>query len=339
MRKSGIELLRILAASAVVVLHYHEIASTNVGSRLNMLTLDMLESFAICAVNVFCVISGYFMIKTPKRTIGKALSLLFQVSLINSCFFIFSVATGNSFSWGGLFYNLVPHNYFVVLYVVMYIVSPYINSIISNLSDAGRKRFLLIAISLFSIWPTVVNVSGELFHVSWFGLNSIGAWGSQKGFTIVNFLLLYSIGACFRLDAFKVKRSGWLILACGLLIFLWGYLCDLTQWHSTKSAWEYHNPLVILLSVLLLDYFRGLDFQYKFINDLAKGAFFCYLIHWKILMHAKIDYFATQPICYMLLHILVLIIVCYIISWFAYLIYNIVFNKLFTKLDSVEIKY
>ena len=83
MRKSGIELLRILAASAVVILHYHSISSGMGVEGTNKIVLELLVSFAICAVNVFVAISGFFMIKSQKRTWGKILSLLFQVSLIN----------------------------------------------------------------------------------------------------------------------------------------------------------------------------------------------------------------------------------------------------------------
>ncbi len=339
MRKSGVELLRILAACFVVVLHYHEIASGFGLDKTNELTLDLFESFAICAVNIFCLISGYFMINTQKRTLGKALSLLFQVSLINTSFYLLSIVTGTPFSWDSFLYNFVPHNYFVVLYVVMYIVSPYVNHLINGLSHAGRKWFLLISMVLFSVWPTLVNLSGEVFHIEWFGLNSIGAWGSQKGFTIINFLLLYSIGACFRLNTFQIRRSILLIVLCGSLIFAWALLCDLTGWQFTKSAWEYHNPLVIFMAVMLLNYFRDIEFQSKAVNNMAKGAFFCYLIHWKILMHAKIYHFATQPVYYMVMHLALLIIVCYLISWVLYRIYCMLFGNLFKKLDAIEIKY
>ena len=340
MRKSGIELLRILAACAVVILHYREMASDMDGSTANMITLDFIGSFAICAVNVFVAISGYFMIKSQKRVWGKALSLLFQVSLINVGLYFVSVVSGNTvFSWLSFVENLIPHNYFVILYVVMYFFTPYINVLINGMTNESRKRFMIISLLLFSLWPTIVNVSEVFLGIKWFGLSSISAWGSQQGFTIVNFLLLYSTGACLRLETFKISRSLLSIIACGCLIFVWVIIEEHLGTASTKTAWEYHNPFVIMLAIWLLKYFEGYTFQSKIINKMAKSAFFCYLIHYYILAHLKVDYFITQPVYILLLHLLGSIVVIYLISWVGFWMYNKMVGPIFNKLDKFEIAY
>ncbi len=63
-RKSNIELLRIILMMMVITLHFNipsghaiELAS-NVPLNLNILYI--LESFSICAVNTFVLITGYF---------------------------------------------------------------------------------------------------------------------------------------------------------------------------------------------------------------------------------------------------------------------------------------
>lgn len=341
MRNSGIEILRILAAVSVVILHYHEIACARLGGGgINIITLDFLESFAISAVDIFVAISGYFMINNQKRTLGKMVSLLFQVSLFNTFFYFSSIALGNSYFTFNIFVqNLVPHNYFVVLYVVMYCFSPYINTFLLNLTKKGGRRFLCISLVLFSLYPTLVNLSGELLGIKWFGLNSIGAWGSQKGFTIVNFLLLYSIGACLRLDFYTIPRKKWLIFLSGLLIFLWALLCKYVLAVTSNSAWEYHNPLVVLLAVLLLNYFRGLEIQNVIINNMAKAAFVCYLIHYNILSHLNVAYYVSHNVIFMVGHIVISIIIIYFISWIVYFIYSYLFIRIINKLDQVELRY
>ena len=221
----------------------------------------------------------------------------------------------------------------------MYIFSPYVNFLILNFSPEGRKCFLIISIALFAIWPSLVNVSGDFLSVEWFGLSSIGAWGSQKGFTIVNFLLLYSIGACLRLETFSIKRRIWPILLCGVLIFVWALIGNFLGFEGYETAWDYHNPLVILMAILLLNYFNGLNIQSKIINNMAKAAFFCYLLHYYILIHLKVDYFITQPVYLMVAHILGSILIVYLISWAGFFVYNKLIGPLFNKLDKFEIDY
>ena len=61
-RQSGIELLRILAACMVIVLHYNDggaFEHTRMG--YNRTILFLLESMCICAVDLFILITGYFM--------------------------------------------------------------------------------------------------------------------------------------------------------------------------------------------------------------------------------------------------------------------------------------
>lgn len=78
-RNSGIELLRILAAMGVIILHYN---NAEIGGGLkyaagyHQLVLQLLQNTAICAVNVFVLISGYFLSRSGKRDCTKPLELI-----------------------------------------------------------------------------------------------------------------------------------------------------------------------------------------------------------------------------------------------------------------------
>lgn len=80
-RNSSVELLRILAACMIVVLHYNGRAM-NATSGISTDILALLESFCVCGVNLFIMISGYFLCKTQKRTWGKPAYLLLILSVI-----------------------------------------------------------------------------------------------------------------------------------------------------------------------------------------------------------------------------------------------------------------
>lgn len=67
-RQSNIELLRILASMAVIILHYITPNAggalqyvRNTGGGINEAILRLLESLLANAVNLFMMISGYFL--------------------------------------------------------------------------------------------------------------------------------------------------------------------------------------------------------------------------------------------------------------------------------------
>ena len=85
-RQSNIELLRILAILVVILLHYNNDSSGG-GFRfvepgsLNQGILFLIECCAVCAVDLFVLVSGYFLSKTEKRDPWKAVELVVQVIL------------------------------------------------------------------------------------------------------------------------------------------------------------------------------------------------------------------------------------------------------------------
>ena len=87
-RKSNIELLRIFTMIGVIILHYNNptigggITYATKGSA-NFYILYFLESLFACAVDLFILISGYFMCTNNKRNIfTRLMSYLKQCLLL-----------------------------------------------------------------------------------------------------------------------------------------------------------------------------------------------------------------------------------------------------------------
>lgn len=84
-RQSNIELLRILVIIGVVILHYN---NPGIGGGLkyaeegsiNFYILYFLESMFVCAVDLFMLISGYFMCNSKRVNLWKPIELLVQVA-------------------------------------------------------------------------------------------------------------------------------------------------------------------------------------------------------------------------------------------------------------------
>ena len=83
-RESGIELLRIIAACSVIWLHTNLPWGIPLADGANNVLLHIFEGVAIPAVDIFILITGYFMVNRKSVSIGKPVSLLLQ-------YFIFCV--------------------------------------------------------------------------------------------------------------------------------------------------------------------------------------------------------------------------------------------------------
>lgn len=341
-RDSGIELLRILAAFAVIILHYSGRARILVDGTINYQILVFLESLCIGAVDVFIMISGFFLCTKNERNIRKPFSLILQLILFHQAYFMLSMILGNhEFNINRFIKGFFPTNYFVTLYVVLYLVSPYINRVFRDLSQDGWKYFLVIVFCLFSIYPITVDVINELVGEKWFGLSSIGAWGSQQGFTIVNFILAYCLGAAIRLsNIFSFHNSKcFAVMMCSLLtIFIWAEVNEKMTLNGLRSAWCYHNPFVLLFSVSCLIFFMKMKFKNTIINELSKAAFTCFLLHPYCLYYMQIGKFVRSSPFIMCCHLFVSIIVVFLLSWIVYKIYSFVVEPLLNRI-SINLSY
>ena len=344
-RKSGIELLRIFAAMGVVLLHYNDgLAFKYVESGVNHCILFFLESVCICAVDLFILISGFFLCTTEKRKAVKVVELLLQVVIFKAVFYICAVLLGKgSISVKSFIANIVPNNYFVVLYVALYIFSPYLNYIFKGLNSKKWNKFLITAMLLFSVYPILVDLSGEILNKEWFGLSTIGAWGNQQGFTIINFILLYFVGAYIRMNGIAIKRKtaiALLFLAI-MLVFIWALFNENTARFGLRSAWCYHNPIVIGIAVLYFLIFYKMNFYSKWINELARASFTCFLLHGYIIRKTGVELAVGFSWLVMLLHILLVIVAMYLLSYFVYKIYDVCkscsFRKIGILLDKIDL--
>ena len=305
----------------------------------------MVTSLCVCAVDVFILITGYFSCQSDKRGIGKPLSLIFQVILCKELIYFFRAIFGNlELSVGGVIENLIPNNYFIILYVTLFIISPYINMLIRNLTASERRRMLLILLCIFSLWASLSDKTSSLASEPIWGISPIGIYGSQAGYTIINFVLVYMIGASTRLGDFKIKSRGkkyllwYVIIVC--CIALWSYWeYNRTDNNMNVSAWFYCSPLVIGEAVVIFLFFKSFSFKSNWINQLAKAALFSFLVQDFFLYNLKIGVYASKSIMVWLLHLTVSILIIYAFAFVMYKIYTFIFGRLQARLDKICIPY
>lgn len=342
-RNSGIELLRIVAACFVVILHYCNPqigGAMAVAGEVNYIFLDVLRSLGCCAVDVFIVISGYFLINTDKRVLGKPLYLYFQLVSIHLIVFLPKLFLGKEdvgiFSW---LQQFLSTNYFVTLYIILYFLSPIINMIFQKIDKDSYLRLLTFLFLVFSIYPTVMDVLREISGNELYGTSPIGRWGSQHGYTIVNFIVLYIIGAYVGRFGFPmfVRNHALITTAlCVTAILIWGELPSYLP-EGASSARSYHNPVVITLAVSLFSLFSKLRLHSRIINELAGAAFSCFLIHLLVIGKIHVREYASGSFAAMCAHLLISIIAIYIFSYLFYKVYDFAVSPIIKRLNKISL--
>lgn len=274
------------------------------------------------------IISAYFMASSKKRNMWKPIQLLIQVMLFSALKYSLIAVVKSDFKLSGVIASFIPANYFVTLYIVVYIVSPYVNLIFENLDSNKRKMFISILVLLFSVYPTVVDILIEVTKRNFYGLSSIGMYGSQYGYSIVNFILCYCIGAYIhfeseKLDKIKAKKLIVVFISCVLIMTIWSVINDRVGYYTEKSAWEYCNPFVIMTGVCAFLLFRKIQIKNnKLINSLAKGSFTVYLLHINLVTHIGVKMFVNNNIFVLILHMVLSSTGIYLTCWLVYLIYG-----------------
>lgn len=336
-RNSNIELLRIFSILGVIILHYNNASMGKAFVYTSQLPLNhgilyFFECLCICSVNVFVLLTGYFMCKSKDRSIHKPLKLVIEVIFFSLFFYFMKVFFGMvKFSTTDFLYKCLPANYFVILYITLYFISPYINILLENLDKKSFNKLMITLLVIFSIYPSLLELFNEVTSTSLLGLSTIGMYGSQYGYTIVNFVLMYIIGAYIRLNDIKLyckMKNIALYLMCAIILLLWCYLGMIIGKDTTGSALSYFNPFCILESVSLFMLFKQFRINnMKLINHISKGTFIVFLIHTNFMSLVHIESFVTKSPIVMTIHLIISTCFIYAISLIVYIIYSFAFER------------
>lgn len=265
-RDTNFELLRIISMILIIAHHiaiHSGIYYPSDNYTLNKLWMLFLNMGGKVGVNIFILISGYFLVNTTKLKICKIIKLILQVSTYSIIFFICSLIFSNqSFSLNNLYKAFFPimNNswWFVSTYFVMFLLSPYINILLKNLSKKQYLGMLALITTLWSILPTISNSSMQLNNLLWF-------------------MLLYAFAGYIKLHFNDEKVKCWMYLAIFHTFVTTSYILTLFTSRSFFGL-EQFTTLSISLSLFLA--FKKINMpKIKIINLIATTTFGVYLIH------------------------------------------------------------
>lgn len=281
MRKSNLELLRIIAMIMIVAHHFsvHGDFSFSYDTiTFNRLWVQFIQIGGKIGVDIFVIISGYFLISSQSLKTNKVIKLWLQ--LFTYSILIFSIFTAfglNPFSVSELIKNCLPVTFsqwwFASSYFVLYLIYPYINKLLNRLSKKEYQRLLVLLTICWCIIPTFTTQSFQSNNLLWF-------------------IYLYSLAGYIRIFGVnnKSKLSSAVCISLSVIIiiltFLSAVLFDVMgmkyQFFAKNATvfYEQRTLPILLSSLLLFIGFLKMNMGYKrFINLIASATFGVYLIH------------------------------------------------------------
>lgn len=208
-RLANIELLRIIAMLMVIMLHY-----LGKGGLLPTITTDMgttayvawiLESLSIVAVNVYVLISGYFLVESefkPGKIAKLVLQVLFYTVLITAVSLAFGIIGKEDLGFYNLIVQLFPFQleqyWFMTSYLVLYILSPVLAMGVKTMS----KKHLQIVTIVFVVFMCVEK-----------SILPVQIVFDKRGYDALWFICLFLVAAYIRLYGIKfLEKKVWAAL-------------------------------------------------------------------------------------------------------------------------------
>lgn len=337
-RYSNFELLRIVSMFLVLVVHA-SFKSIGIPSAMDI-QHDLLsaflrftsESVSIICVNVFVLISGWFGIKLKLNRFCEFLfQILFYWILLFAIIKLFD-KTQNRNPYDILSILSYDSYWFVRAYIILYIMSPMLNSFVDNSQKNDIKLFLVL-------FYTVQTLFGFIMNNSWF----------DNGYSPLSFIGLYILARYMRIYPCSYLEDRKYIIGTyffSLLILIFASIfCSLYSFPYILKFYNYSSPIVLILSICFFYFFVGLKFDNKFVNGIAASCFSVYLLHTHPLLFDRyylsiINYwFYAEPRFHFLLYTSSLIAFFFLISILIDKIRLFLWNRLCKIVKSFSIYF
>lgn len=352
-RNSNYELMRII--SMIMIIIGHLITHGNMLNNCTNLAIKRILEFIfdtlVIHVNSFILLTGYFQ-STNKFKQSKIWSLInsslfYKVAIMLVLFFCFNITFDKVTIIRKIFILNLDEYWFIKLYLFLYILSPFLNILISKIEKKQYNYLLISLFILFSILPYLTGCKAF----------------DNNGYTLYNFIFLYLIGAYIR----KYPIKEWYIFknipnniykiilyVSFIAVVIANYCIEQTSgllltynhtfneifgniYHMTRA---YSNPFVIVQTIIYFSIFTTYNFKNKIINNISKLVMGVYLIHDNSMIRYRIyDIFKITPkiqnsyqvFIYILIVTIIIFITCILIEFIRQQIFKLISNLNISK--------
>ena len=288
-RMVNMEVLRCLAMMMVVVLHYlgkgnllPDLSGTDM--KVTGITAWVLEAFCIVAVNVYMMISGYFLCNSSFK-LSRLLQLWLQVWTYSVLVGILAVVAGwipaaevdTHYFLTLLFPVTMDHYWFMTAYIFLYLLLPFLGACVRRMSKQQLQIALTFLLGVFCVIKTVLPVRLET---------------DTKGYDCLWYLCVFVTAAYIRRFGFrflerKARAWGFYVASClavvaEAFVFRQVYLRTGSLGLILNISYEYNHLFSFLAAVGLFCAFLQVKAGGRLAGMLAKAAPFTlgvYLLH------------------------------------------------------------
>lgn len=267
-RNGNIEAFRIILMLGVIafhILHYGNIFERADGPTTTILWL--IKSFANLSVNCFVLITGYFQCQSTFKP-RKLMALVTQVFFWSVVCYAAYLLAGGQLQRKGLVQTLLPWliggNWFAIVYIALYLISPFLNIFLRALDRRQATALLVLLIALFCTPMYAEQLALQPLGFPWF-------------------LVVYFVGAYLRLYPPRRRPALWAALLLLSVAGLWLLrLIPMPGWEKIPEyLWNYNSylPLCGAVAAFLLFLWRRERMYPRWVFRLAGVTFGIYLIH------------------------------------------------------------
>ena len=280
-RNACIDLLRILLMLFIITGHC--VAHTSIRGALSFLSDKWLftwgvQALTVCAVDCFILITGYFMANKIFKSghIAKLWLKTWVYSiLITGIFFALKLTPFSVKMTVEAFFPVFGKVWwFITCYIMLYILSPFINAGLNTLKDKQLNALMLLTVIVFYVLP--------LFAIIF------PPFDNTEGMGITGFITLYITGFYLAKKQFNLslKKCFFYLLINNLVIFLSKILLTfITQKYNIQAGtallYHYNTVFELLNAILLFLIFKQINIKKAggLVFFLSSGVFAVYLIH------------------------------------------------------------
>lgn len=344
-RSSNLELLRIISMFLIVMHHYAVHGGFQLLEKdlsLNKIIIQILSGGGQLGVNLFILISGYFLIDSEFK-INKLLKLIFTTFFYSVTILLVFLYLNHDLNIGikDIIISCLPITYssywFVTCYIVLYLFIDYINPVIKML-DKKKYFQLILLLLLWSIIPSFTLGKPGYSPFVWFILIYLiaGYIKLHPCKFMFNFKINFIFGVLF-----------YLIVLLSFMIFDYIGIPDIFFGKGVTHFAQTNSIFIFLSSLFLFLAFKNIEMKnYKLLNIISSTTFGIYLIHDNFLMREFIwtkyfkvyEHFEDADLLFYSLKIIILVfIVCSLLDFIRQKLFVFSIDKIISIIE-VKIK-
>ncbi len=317
-RNSSIELLKVFAVVMIVLSHAAAGALGYVEGLPSKVTTAELVNLGQIGNCLFFIASAWFLCASIKFKPEKAIKLVSESIVTSLACTAFVVLLGYQLSKGEILLSAFPitygYNWFISCYLLVYMIHPLLNAVISNMSR--QQHFNLISSMIVIYGCFVITIGGgKLYYTE-----------------LLGFIMIYFITAYLKQYHHNIKIK-FLLMWITLGLLLW-QVSTIVISLGGKPLWlnKFVNPCFMLIAFPAFLYVVKFNFTNRFINWLSSLSLMIYMLHNNKLVREilEVDFFLKQSKISSNGEIFITVLLWFIITLLLSIIVGALFQKIFS---------